>query len=94
MDDSDKIMKGLTALAIEKTLLDIGKPVYQKVADTLYKKYQCYIPDCFENPEYLQTVLKELYGKSYDEIIKSIQRELKEFSDKESIKKFLQVLSR
>lgn len=93
MPNSDKIMKGLTALAIEKTLLSMGKPVYQKVIDMLYKKYQCYIPDCYENPEYLQTVLKELYGKSYDEIVKSIQTELKSFSDREGIKGFLQVLS-
>lgn len=94
MDGSDKIMKGLTALAIEKTLLGIGKPVYQTVVDMLYKKYQCHIPDCYETPEYLQTVLKELYGKSYDEIVESIQKELKEFSDKKGIEKFLHVLHR
>ncbi len=92
MFDSKDPMKALVTLAIEKTLLDIGKPVYEKVADSLYKKYHCYIPDCFEKPEYLKAVLKELYGESYNEIINSIEQELKEVIENKKIEKFLQVL--
>jgi len=85
-------MKALVILAIEKTLLGIGKPVYDKVTERLYKKYHCYTTDCFEKPEYLKAVLKELYGKSYNEIINSIREELEEFIYNKKIETFLQVL--
>ena len=58
MLDSKDSLKALVGLVIEKTLLDIGKPVYEKVTDSLYKKYHCYIHDCFEKPEYLKAVLR------------------------------------
>jgi len=92
MIDSYDVLKALAILSIEKTLLGIGKPVYEKVVNRLYKKYHCYIPDCFEKPEYLKVVLKELYGESYNEIINSIQQELSEFAYKKRIEIFLQVL--
>jgi hypothetical protein len=85
-------MKALVTLAIEKTLLGIGKPVYDAVTNRLYKKYHCYTSDCFEKPEYLKAVLKELYGKSYNEIVNSIQEELKEVTSNKKIETFLQVL--
>jgi len=84
--------KALVALAIEKTLFDFGNPVYEKVTDRLYKKYNCYIPDCFEKPEYLKAVLKELYGESYHEIINSVRQELGEFAYKKKMDTFIQVL--
>ena len=92
MIDSYDVMKALVTLAIEKTLLDIGKPVYDTVTNRLYKKFHCYISDCFEKPEYLKAVLKERYGESYNEIINSIQQQLDEFAYKKRIKAFLQVL--
>lgn len=85
-------MKALVVLAIEKTLLDIGKPVYERVIHDLYKKYDCYIPDCFEKPERLKVILKDLYGASYAEIIVSIKQKLDEFTNNERIEEFLQVL--
>ena len=85
-------MKALAALAIEKTLLDIGKPVYEKVANTLYEKYHCYIPNCYEKPEYLKAVLNVLYGASYKEIINSIEQHLGEFTYNKEVKEFLQAL--
>jgi hypothetical protein len=92
MIDSDTIMKALVAIAIEKALLGIGKPAYETVSHALYKKYRCYIPDCYEKPEYLREVLKDLFGESYKEIISTIEEQLEEFSYKKKIKTFLQVL--
>ncbi len=92
MLNSKDSLKALVSLVIEKTHLDIGKPVYEKVTDGLYKKYHCYIPDCFEKPEYLKAVLKDLYGESYDEIINSIKRELDEFVCNKKVNMFLRVL--
>ena len=85
-------MKALVIFAIQKTLIGIGKTVYDTVTNRLYKKYHCYTSDCFEHPEYLMTVLKELYGKSYNEIVNLIQEELKEVASDKKIKTFLQVL--
>lgn len=92
MVDSPDVLKALAVIAIEKTLLGIGKPVYDKVVERLDKKYNCYLPDCFEKPEYLKTVLKELYGESYNEIINSIEQQLHEFAYKKRIEQFLKVL--
>ena len=92
MLDPPDTMKALTAMAIEKTLLDMGKPVYEKVANTIQEKYYCYIPDCYEHPEYLKDVLKDLYGNAYTEIVSSIEEQLSEFAYKKKIDAFLTVL--
>jgi hypothetical protein len=85
-------LKALVTFAIEKTLLDIGKPEYETVSYLLYERYQRGIPDCFEKPEYLKEVLRELYGTSHNEIIKSIEQELKEVIENKKVEVFLQVL--
>ena len=41
-----EIKKALVAFAIEKTLLGLGEPVYQKITKTLKDDYNCYLPDC------------------------------------------------
>jgi hypothetical protein len=85
-------MKPLTTIVIEKTLLDIGTHVYDKLVDRLNEKYHCYIHDCYEKPEYLKEVLKELYGKSHKAIIYSIENELKEFTHDKKTERFLQIM--
>ena len=92
MLDPTDTMKALTAMAIEKTLLGMGKPVYEKVANRIYKKYQSYIPDCYDHPEYLKEVLKDLYGNAYNVIVSSIEEQLSEFAYKKTMEKFLTVL--
>ena len=92
MLDPPDAMKALTALAIEKTLLDMGKPVYEKVANNIHKKYHCHLPHCYEHPEYLKEVLKDLYGNAYTVIVSSIEEQLSEFAYKKKIDMFLTVL--
>ncbi len=92
MLDHYDTMKPLTTIVIEKTLLDIGVSVYDKLVDRLYEKYHCYIHDCYEKPEYLMDVLKELYGTSHKVIIYSIENELKEFTHDKKTAHFLQIL--
>jgi len=92
MDSINDPIRAVVAIAIEKVLRSMRKPAYETVMDTLHKKYHCYLADCLEQPEYLKTVLKDLCGESYDEIINSIQQELKEFSSNKKIKEFFQVL--
>ena len=90
--DYDKVRKGLVSLAIEKVLLDIGSRTLYKVNDELKKRYQCYLPDCYDHPEYLSAILKNLYGISYKQVSKSINKQLEDFSYHEPIARFLKVI--
>jgi hypothetical protein len=92
-DDYDVIRKALVSLTIEKALFDIGKPVYEKVIQSLYKEYHCYLPDCYEHPEYLNEILKKLYGNADNDIVKSIKKQLDEFSYHKPITRFLKIIS-
>lgn len=76
-----QLMKALAALAIERVLLDAGKPIFEKVSNKLQKEYKCYIPDCYDHPEYLGNVLKSIFGNSYVTIVEQIKGELVEYSD-------------
>jgi len=82
----------LTTWAIEKTLLDLGKPTYDKVVDMLKNEYRCYLTDCYEHPEYLNAVLKKLPADSSLAIVVSITNKLKEFLHKEAIRRFLEAI--
>lgn len=86
------VQKAMVTVAIEKVLLDIGKPIYDKVLRTLYTEYHCYLPDCYDHPEYLVDALRQTYGISYKSIIKNIELELTEFSYKHKIQNFLTVI--
>lgn len=88
----DEVRKALVTLAIEKALLDVGKPIYDEVMGILKKKYNCYLPDCYEHPEYLEEILKGLYGNAHKAIVESINRQLEEFSYHEPIARFLKVV--
>lgn len=90
IDASDyEIKKALVAISVKKTLKDIGKPVYDQVTQRLEKNYNCYIPDCYDNPKYLNTVLKELYGDAHINIVNSITTNLESFSNDHLIQRFI-----
>jgi len=91
--DSNQAKKALVSLSIEKVLLTIGKRVLDEVNSRLYENYHCYIPDCFDNPEYLKKVLQDLYGKASLNIIQSIKKELEEFTEQKGIDNFITVIS-
>ena len=91
--DTENVKKALVAFTIERTLLEIGKPALEKVTKQLYDDYQCHLVDCYQRPEILSKVLKDLYGKSYTAIVQSIRKELDDFADQKPIKAFLRVIS-
>jgi len=92
-NDHDNINKALVTLAIEETLLGIGKGTYNKVIEQLGKTYNCYLPECYEHPQYINAILKDLYGNSHYKIVESIGKKLEEFSYRVPVKKFLQALN-
>jgi len=91
--DINQAKKALVALAIETVLLKMGKTVYDEVNSRLYENYRCYIPDCFENPEYLKRVLQGLYGNASDNIIQAIKKEIGEFAEQKGMNNFIAVIS-
>ncbi len=90
--EDDVVKKALVTLAIEQTLVDMGGPVLEEVTRRLVKEYKCYIPDCYEHPEYLKKILHDLYGSSYSTISDSIKSKLEEFTHKKSIAQFINVM--
>ena len=92
--NQEQIGKALVTLAAQKALVDIGKPAYDKVVEMLYSKYHCYLPDCYEHPEYLSKVLKALFGRAGDVIAESIRTQLEDFMYKKPIANFLEIICR
>ena len=89
----DQIKKAIVAISIEKVLLEMGKPIFDTFTKKLYKNYNCYIPDCSDHPEYLNQILKEMYGSSYKAIVDKITERLVEFSYQKSVAEFIKVVS-
>lgn len=82
-------MKAVVVLAIEHTLLKISKNTLEKVQTELHQKYKCSISDCYEHPEYLSKVLKDLFGNSHYDIVRDVNRYLDEFAYQRPIAEFL-----
>ena len=91
--DSNHARKALVTFVIENALLKISKDVLDQVSNTLYNEHRCYLGDCYEHPEYLANVLKDLFGKSSILIVESIKKELIAFVEHKTIEKFIKVIS-
>ncbi|WKT57116.1 hypothetical protein QVH35_06570 [Candidatus Nitrosotenuis chungbukensis] len=66
----------------------------KKLYPSLEKDYNCYIPDCHENPEFLKRVLQDIFGDAYDDIINEIRAELGEFVSQKYFDDFIKALAR
>ena len=92
--DSEELMKKtMVTLALKNTLLELGVQEYDKVVSLLQKDYNSTLEDCYENPEYLKQILKDLFGDSYEDILSALNENMKDISTQKEIKDFLQVLS-
>ena len=85
--------KKVAVLAIEYTLLQIGVATLEKVQSKLREEYNCSLSDCYSHPEYLNKVLKDLFGPAHLEIVKSVSKYLDEFSYQRPIAEFLHKIS-
>ena len=90
--DQSQLRKAIVSLAIEKVLLGIGRPVYEKAINHLLKDYNCYLPECYEHPEYLNKVLKKIFGNSYIAIVDAIKSELNEYIVEKPIDIFVRTI--
>jgi hypothetical protein len=83
----------LVRLYIEKALLEKETIVYNTVSENLYRNYRCYLEDCYEHPEYLKIVLKDISVNDASDIISSIKNDLLEFYHHKRIARFIDELS-
>ncbi len=88
----DNNLKALVAISIEVVLMRTNGPQYFSVLAGLERDYECKIADCFEHPEYLKNVLKNVYGESYSKILDDLEAELGEITSEKEIQDFLSVL--
>ena len=99
LEDIEKIIKDLSSnpswvsIAIEQTLLEIGFNALDAVRNRLSDDYNRNFSDCYANPEFLNRILKDLYGTSYKVVVESIVKNLKECAREEAIIKFEKEIS-
>jgi two-component system chemotaxis response regulator CheY/two-component system response regulator (stage 0 sporulation protein A) len=93
LDSENQMKKTMVTLALKNTLLELGIDEYDKVIALLQKEHSCTLEDCFENPQYLRKILKDMFGDSYPDILNSLSENMKSIPSQESVKEFLQALS-
>ncbi len=85
-------LKELVAISIEMVLMRTNGPQYFLTISRLERDYNCKIADCFEHPQYLKNVLKDVYENSYDKILGDLEMELGEIVSEKEIQDFLDAL--
>ncbi len=92
LDSENQMKRTMVTLALKNTLLELGLEEYDKVVAMLQKDYNSTLEDCFENPEHLRTILKDLFGESYPDILNSLSENMKNITTQKSVKEFLEIL--
>ena len=93
-DDSHVITQAQVASAVEMALLGLGPPAYDKVVQKLYEDYHCRVFDCYEYPEYLNKVIKEVFGDNYILVVELIKTSLKKTAEQKTFVDFLKSISK
>ncbi|MEM3143405.1 MAG: hypothetical protein QXW91_02110 [Candidatus Nitrosotenuis sp.] len=85
---ADNSYRALVGSSVELVLMRSG-PQYHAVVSKLEYHYNCKIIYCFDHPEHLSAVLREVYRKDYDGIIDSIEAEFGEAIEQTEISDFV-----
>ena len=91
---SNNDTKAALVLSIEIVLMRRGGPQYHQIVAKLENYYDCKIFDCFEHPEYLSAVIREVYPNDYQKIIDDFKVELDELAEQKEVAEFLQLLEK
>lgn len=84
-DDKQKLV---VATAIDEVLTELGEPISESVMGALYEKRRCLLSDCYDHPEYLKSVLHDIFGDSCSTILLSIGDHLEKYTNNKSIESF------
>jgi len=88
-DELENMQKTMITLALKNTLLELGHDELDKVITILQKDHNMTLDDCYDNPDELKLVLKDLFGESYDDILHSFKENMKSISSHNSTKHFI-----
>ena len=95
MDSLDRqLSRDFVTISIEKALTEIGSPVSNEVSLRLKEDYNCDFADCLDHPEFLNKILKDLFGNSYQKIVDSIKKNLDGLSSNTQLENFLTVIAK
>jgi hypothetical protein len=86
--------KELFAMAIEDALHEAGQPWNTIVTNELLREYKCSIADCMEHPQYLKSVLNQIFGPAAIVVISKIKKNLGEIGQEKPVGEFLKVLAK
>ncbi len=71
-----------------------GNTNFNLIVAKLNALYDCQIRDCYDHPEYLQTVLKEVYKDDYKSIIHEIKTCLDDLVNEKDISDFFKIMEK
>ena len=77
---------------LEIVLMSKSNTKYNLVVAKLNSLYDCSIRDCCEKPEYLKTILKEVYKEDYNSIIGEIKLQLDELAKEKDMSAFFKIM--
>ena len=92
-DSLDEMKRTMVTLAIKNTFLELGLEEFDKIVMMLQKDYNSSLEDCYDNPEFLKHVLKDLLGDAYNDVLNSLKENIKNISSHKSTENFLDALS-
>lgn len=86
--------RALISVTIENALLEKGGlPLLDEVNSRLYMKFNSSIAGCYDRPDYIKEILKEMFGEAHRELMKSISDKLAEFDYNDSILQFIKKIN-
>jgi hypothetical protein len=71
-----------------------GNTNYHLIQAKLGSLYGCDLTNCYDHPEHLHNVLKDVYKEDYISVIKEIKLELAELVNVKQIYDFLKIMER
>ncbi len=92
MDSHSEPYKLALISYVELVLMRRGNANYHLVLARLGSVYDCKISDCYEHPEYLKSVLKDVYKEEFNSIVSQIKSYLAELADVQEIIDFFKIL--
>lgn len=92
-DSLDEMKRTMVTLAIKNSLLELGLEEFDKIVMMLQKDYNSTLEDCYDNPEFLKQVLKDLLGDAYNDVLNSLKENINNISSHKSTENFLDALN-
>ena len=91
MDPADPNKLALVS-CMELVLMKSGNENYHLVLAKLNSLYESGLKDCYDHPEYLRIILKEVYQNNYQSVIKEIKMFLDDLLQDVDISRFVGTL--